>query len=196
MASIVNIPFNFQPVTTGVTTASYTVPAGKYARVMLKDCLCPALNGTALYNSQIVFAGNNYIVSPAYLAVKSTNNVHRITCAINVSNYSSSQTVYCHIQSGQMNIYGSTTQTIYAYPLSNTGYTTSFTLNGNTTTNVIIYTGNIHLNSIAFSTNFGNIIYQTITADFGSFDELWLKAGDVISFGSGRLAFAEYNNIS
>lgn len=35
MASIINIPFNFQPVNTGVVAnGSYTVPAGKYARVM------------------------------------------------------------------------------------------------------------------------------------------------------------------
>jgi len=36
MASIINIPFNFQPTTSPSTkTSSYTVPAGKYAKATL-----------------------------------------------------------------------------------------------------------------------------------------------------------------
>jgi hypothetical protein len=36
MSAIINIPFNFQPVNTGaVNNSSYTVPNGKYARVVI-----------------------------------------------------------------------------------------------------------------------------------------------------------------
>ena len=67
MAAPIVVPFNNQPINTGVTTASYTVPAGKYSRVIVSIGLSaqfsktPTSNETTGANSQT----GSYMSTPA-----------------------------------------------------------------------------------------------------------------------------------
>jgi hypothetical protein len=50
------IPFNFQPVNTGISNSTYTVPAGKYARVVVN------LSASArIFNTSLVATGGEAI---------------------------------------------------------------------------------------------------------------------------------------
>jgi len=49
MSSVFITPFNFQPINTGVTSSTYTVPNGKYALVNLKNAYSPKLNNVTIY---------------------------------------------------------------------------------------------------------------------------------------------------
>jgi hypothetical protein len=62
------IPFNNQPVNTGVTAASYTVPAGKYARVIVSIGLTATFsNGGSLTNIGSTTSGStNYGVNTGH----------------------------------------------------------------------------------------------------------------------------------
>lgn len=53
MSSVVNVPFNYQPLSTTRRTSSYSLPAGRYALV---QTLSPffSIGGTQIYPSQTV----------------------------------------------------------------------------------------------------------------------------------------------
>jgi hypothetical protein len=164
------IPFNHQPVTTGVSTSgTYTVPAGKYARVKL-NCVLPTLNGTPLYIN--VSINNGQISAAATYAFGVSRNIHRIS----FSGTSGAVAV-------RVNVNATATANDYIATANMPG---TLTLTRRLDANYI---------SVNTSANPGTTGFSYDYMD-PTMEELWLKAGDVIAFSSGNVFYEEYNEIS
>lgn len=175
MASIVNIPFNFQPTTSAVTSASYTVPSGKYAKVYLLNCQGPILNGVNLYYTttipNVTWTGStNGATSPTYSIV---NGVTKFNASLSNTYNSSYARFYLYFNSVLIVSYTSNTTINLALPLG-TGYTYQ----------------------LAISSAYTNTLLQNIYFGSNSISEIWVKSGDVITFAGGVIKYEEYNNIS
>lgn len=79
MASIVHIPFNFAPINTGSTTSTYTVPSGKYARVLFsitsRTWIVPSTGNTdpnANCSDSNTVTGDIWLMSGDVVAMSST----------------------------------------------------------------------------------------------------------------------------
>lgn len=85
MSAPLVVPFNFKPISVSVKTASYTIPANKYARVLVNliGSATFSINGTtALQGSQwTVLASDNLAtrtdtsLTPATVTLSTTTNV-------------------------------------------------------------------------------------------------------------------------
>jgi hypothetical protein len=178
MSAPMIIPFNFQPVNTGSTTGTYTVPAGKYARAYIKNCLLPVLNGTSLYYSK------NFGGTSMYTTATSQNEhvfpetkCHRVTLGIQSS---TAQTVYIKLGIG-----GSVVNGVDNHFTMSTNSSASYNLTSSTV-----------LSGFKSATNSGNCWFTSIILDVCEIDELWLKAGDAVSHSGGVIVYQEYNVIS
>jgi hypothetical protein len=178
MSAPMIIPFNFQPILTAITASSYTVPAGKYAKVYLSGAILPTLNTVALYSntanllsSTISGAASGPISFPQY------KFVHSITGTVNNNGGGS-------FFLGSIPLGGE--------PLSSLMY--SLPTSGSSTLNLsrpaVIGGGwfvghpNTGITSLTFN------IYSPPV------EGVWLKSGDILGFTAGNISYTEYNVIS
>lgn len=73
MSSSVEIPFTFNPINTGITSSSYTVPNGKYALIYSQNCSLLKLNGQNLYYTYTYNDPN-----PPYLPITTTVEYNKV----------------------------------------------------------------------------------------------------------------------
>ena len=167
------IPFNHQPVNTGRTTSTYTVPSGKYARVHVKNLMLPTLNGSALYTSYSP-AVPIHTTSVATQHIRPCKKAHRISFSQpngGVNNYISFSPIGT---------------------VSSTNYALLFTTSGS-----LILSGADIDGFYNVITTGGNSGAVSITIDYyDGPDYVWLKAADAIAFSEGVLFYEEYNVIS
>jgi hypothetical protein len=173
MAAPYIIPFNHQPVSTGSQTGTYTVPAGKYARVNINNCLLPVLNGTALYVNIGIGANSGATSTSTPFFFTPLKNVHRIS-------FSTSGGAVLYI------ILNSITATA-----SSGLYHLAMTTSGSITAKFPDLNG-----SGVVQSPVGGLFTGSSADYYDGPDFLWLKAGDALSFTSGRIHFEEYNVIS
>lgn len=172
MAAPFIIPFNNQPVQTVATTANYTVPAGKYSRVCISNTIAPLLNSAVLYES-ITHTGVFTIGVTTQVTMVLAMNCRRVTFG------------FTSLISGLYTSFGPTVSTSIYHKVVSSGTTLQFVgdLKGGTQISFIYGAASTQLTSITYETN-------TLK------NELWLKAGDVISYSSGYISYSEYNIIS
>jgi len=202
MASIVNIPFNFQPVQTAVTSASYTVPAGKYAKIVaffttprtvtVLTQSNQTINDTLKY---ITLNGNN-------LLKESTINVNFYNSTYGNYNTSYTGTYNLSSFSGNNNAWSSAITPYGGSPTasSNVGFSqVNYNSSGS-----FPFTGSIFvkLTNLSSPSVWGiGTVYTTIYDPSASDKiEFWAKSGDVISATAGNggftIVYTEYSNIS
>jgi hypothetical protein len=187
MASIVNIPFNFNP-STGPTrkTTSYTVPAGKYAKAVLSFYQPRAfsLSGTNVSQTQtlqfITINGSNVLSERTFALLLASNNGANSTASstFNLSGFTGLMQGYL---SGGPYQFGGMTGLGPTQPITPVGYANAF-FNNSTVLSCQ------QAGATAFS--------GTITSfSVPEFLEVWLKAGDVISAtgGNWQAIVTEYN---
>jgi len=171
------IPFNHQPVSTVVSASgTYTVGAGKYARVSIDNAVLPVLNSVNMYNtvtvsSDAVAGAGNANVSKAYEFYGNMDSVS----VINTSNA------------------GGTWHLAMNSPVASaTSYSNTSAATG-TITQTRKMSGficaSMNVTSQGYTTSF-SISYSSSVA------EIWLKAGDVLTYTSGTIFYEEYNVIS
>lgn len=169
------IPFNFQPVSTVASSSgTYTVPAGKYAKVTIENAILPVLNSNNLYSTK-TYSGVKQIPNQPATRVLSAgvNNAHRFAVTT-INNY-----VYCFNFSVATAVYN---ETDFYTPSSFGTYSHTFSAPADLT--VISSTCGAAANISSYSIDFCNI------------REIWLKAGDVFTYSAGSILYTEYNVIS
>lgn len=168
------IPFNHMPASSGLhTTGAYTVPAGKYARISIGNTILPVLNSVNMYSSKTT-GGDNSIaptansINPIGIA---SNSVHKVTIAF----------------TGLQPKWG-------FGPINRDGTASGF--HGFATT-PYVFGSPTDVNGMWFYTT-STLAYPTsITIDsYTGPTEIWLKAGDVLSYLAGSLFYEEYDVIS
>jgi hypothetical protein len=165
------IPFNFQPVQTVVSTASYTVPTGKYSKVLIEKAILPVLNSvsmarTAILTSNIVTGTTGVIFGTPY------------DCSRLTLNFNTSVIIYVHFS-----------PTVAA---SSTIYTAT-----NSSATNIVFNGEIKGGTpISVATSSAATITSVVSELKPPLGELWLKAGDVLTYSAGNIVYTEYNVIS
>jgi hypothetical protein len=78
MSATLVVPFNFQPSSVSVKTASYTIPAGKYAKVTVN------IDGTGTFTidgSTALSASQNSVLATSPLATDGTGRLTTTTAA-------------------------------------------------------------------------------------------------------------------
>lgn len=171
MAAPFIIPFNNQPVQTVATTANYTVPAGKYSRVCISNAIAPLLNSAVLYES-ITHTGV-FTIGVAQVTMVLAMDCRRVTFG------------FTGLGNGLYTSFGPTVSASIYHKLVSSGTTLQFVgdLKGGTQISFIYGSASTQLTSITYETN-------------PLKNELWLKAGDVISYSNGYISYSEYNIIS
>jgi hypothetical protein len=182
MSAPMIIPFNFQPVNTGATTGTYTVPAGKYAYINLSSSLLPILNGVNLYVTRDMFPayrvlapGNNTYYFPLL-----ATNIHRVNLQNSVGG-----AYYGYIVNGDSYDHITLDFLLYTSHIKGTG-----------STSVLSYLFPARANPSGILIRFTSGAINLLTADICNVDNLWLKAGDVVSQSAGLITYQEYNVIS
>lgn len=176
MSAIVTIPFNFQPVQTVVSTASYTVPAGKYAKVHLANAVLPILNAVNMYVNRASAGGwtGATVANQAFPLGISHMAVHRL-------NFTSGSATW-QIGLGTGVTGGATT---FGYQFTYAGTSGSYTFGIPTDLNG------------AFASNSGTATITGVSFDVGILpNDVWLKAGDVLTYTSGNIVYTEYTVIA
>ena len=198
MSSKVLIPFNNNPASTSVKTASYTIPAGKYAKiyntgVWLNDSL-GANPTTATKLSPSIQIDGKTIPSSLYLQVTATSST------------AATRTItYPNVEINTQNIYAFASSNQTSNPLN-----VSITRFGNATFTVTAAAASV--SSTDNTSNFtSSVVFQIAAAVIGSTTytarvsiensekkDFWLPSGTVITvpIGTGRYILEEYNNIS
>ena len=167
------IPFNNQPSATGTQTGTYTVPAGKYARVNISNCLLPVLNGTALYANINVDGRSGATTTSTPMYYTPVKNAHRVNLST-----SGGAAIYF--------IFNSITAVA-----SSSVYHLSITTSGSLTCKFAELNGTGVVQSGVGAT------ISSFTVDYyDGPDFLWLTTGNTLAFTSGRIHFEEYNIIS
>lgn len=178
------IPFNFQPSSTatygtfGGTAASYTIPAGKYARIGLKNTVSVDIGG-GLYivSKNAIIAARTLSATTATFILDGSENVVSVDIVTNNTNQ-------CYITFGG---YGESSVTASA---------TSYHINKTTLTTVskafpsprnIFWVAGLSASSTVINSLYLNI--------YNPPDFLWVKSGDTINF-TGNLTIELYNQIS
>lgn len=166
------IPFNHQPVNAGRSTGTYTVPAGKYARVNLDGCVLPSLNGNLIggtivqsYPTAMWGTGNTWYFSFNHIC-------DQVTWSATLN--SGSNYVATFVNSGPIGVSN------YEY-LNPTSFTKTGRMNGF---------------NLAYNHSSNGMLSVSLTFTLATHGYIWLKAGDALSFNSGALSFEEYNVIS
>lgn len=170
------------PSNTGFTSAgSYTVPAGKYARVNIAAAMLPSVNATALWNTKTIFTTTN-ILQTSTLANGSyplsciVGNVHRLNFRVAVG--------LCYVMFHQSSAGGGSVVGISPSLSVNTGSPTSWAFQSPT-----------NVNGLYYIPSGGNYYISEITADsYVGTTELWLKPGDTLTWTVGTITYAEYSS--
>jgi hypothetical protein len=200
MSAPLVIPFNFQPVQTVVTNASYTVPSGKYAKIV------------AFFT-----AGRSVSVNATNLVPATTNDsIKYIT--LNGSNILMEKVINVTLTAARTTLNGSTTATynLTGFYGANSTYSITTYVSSTVTTSPFpsnptsgVTSGTFSFSGTAFATCAvgGSAANPSITAILGLSNstlsdkiEFWAKAGDVITATASSAPFSiiytEYNNIS
>lgn len=165
------IPFNFQPVSTVASSSgTYTVPAGKYARVTISNAILPVLNSVNLFKNKNLYGNKNQSLSAATVFNLVSTNVHRINFTMN-----GSTSTFVGIGS-----LATITNSIYDYTFTTSGSWT-FTTPSDTTAITMLNTINVLI---------------ALSVDTCDIQEIWLKAGDVLTYSDGSIVYSEFNIIS
>lgn len=164
------IPFNHQPVNTGVTASTYTAPSGKYARVLISNLILPVLNGAPLCSTYNL-PSRTAPTTAAFITMQ-VSKAHRVS----LSHGTGAQTV--SLSASPVTV----TSTVFDVQQSNPG----------TATYIFPNPSNLTIASVLGSA----AITYNLSVDYCDITELWLKSGDVLSFTSGRVIYEEYNEIS
>ena len=176
MAAPFIIPFNNQPVQTVATTASYTVPAGKYSKVSISNAILPVLNSVNLYTTKTQ-PNAGFSTSGLTMPFMPTDNVHRIF--IQKDGNSGAQYYSFGIASATATV----SSAVFVIAGANASINYDFSTPSKVESVSGVGTG------IPGSTT--SVIYYTC-----SIQELWLKAGDVFTYSAGSIVYSEYNIIS
>jgi hypothetical protein len=181
MASRLIVPFDFNPASTTIKTSSYTVPAGKYARIVpYSGILLNSVattptytvsgSGTTSITSIDVFSGTGSYV--AYTLTKTA-----------AGSQPRSLTMYTLFPDGATA--GTTFQT---------GVTTLFstTTPGSSTGTVFIPAG-MHFRA-SVGGNIGQAVSYSLVVTKVETEPFWVKSGDIID--GNRFLVEEYNAIS
>lgn len=170
------IPFNHQPVSTVITaTTSYTVPVGKYARVNIANAILPVLDGVAIYHTTTYPSGSKTVGTSSTQYPVVASNVHRI------------------------NITKDNNGDALSINFSNVAVATSFydlQFSGIGASSSHIFPGKTDLSILTMIKTTTAATLNSITVDWSDVDEIWLMAGDVLTFNSGKIYYEEYNIIS
>jgi hypothetical protein len=171
------IPFNFQPVTTSVKTSSYTVPAGKYAKVVPSRADF-TINGSSLSSSEsatVVASGSSATTFQIY--VQANSLLTQITLVqLGASNNTTGSIsvgaqVVTPVASLSRTSTGTSTQS-YSYEMGSSLYT--------------LYASSTAVSgSATFTVNYSKIF---------SAQEIWVPSGTVLA--GTMYSVTEYNTIS
>ena len=166
------IPFNFQPVSTVASSSgTYTVPAGKYARVTMSNAILPILNSVNLYTTKSLLGGKaGVVITAATLMQLTSKNVHRVNIGMNSGN-----STYVN--------FGTVTVTTSNYDLT---FTTSSSFS---------FSSPVNTEVISIMNPTGNVVIS-LSVDTCNIQEVWLKAGDIFTYSAGSIVYSEFNVIS
>lgn len=191
MSAPIVVPFNFEPVSTLVTGANYTVPAGQYARAVISNYA-----GTLAINSSLFSVKTPHPTT--YQSASTTGNfgttettfmTSTIDGRVNI-NFSTS---YLGIATFRWRRAGNV---LFMVDLSaSDGYTSSITIQGKVITGDTFTTRTSLATTAVRSVSLrGYSDYEPEVFDF------WLKAGDVITIGGFspdvKMNLMLYNKIS
>lgn len=166
------IPFNFEPASTVASSSgTYTVPAGKYARLTISNAILPVLNSVSLYKNKSLLGGktSTSIAASTSMQLKS-KNVHRISIGMNSSNttYVNFGSVPVSIQNNDL-VFSTSTSYSFSSPTD--------------------------MDEISILNTAGNVVIS-LSVDTCDIREIWLKAGDIFSYSAGSIVYSEFNVIS
>jgi hypothetical protein len=191
MASIINLPFNFQPTTSPSTkTSSYTVPVGKYAKAVLSfySFRNIAANSSGQFQNLVVNT------APYAITINGTSVITERQFSINLSStpYRISSNYYSN--SATINITG-----FYGYfqgYISGGDGTVFGTSPSQVGQGIFFAPFNTTVTSTANSTSTGSVSCPGVLTSYSIPEsiEVWLKPGDVISAtgGSWQAVVTEY----
>ena len=215
MASIVNIPFNFQPpISPSLKTTSYTVPAGKYVRAVL------SYTSPSIYAQTAgVYNYNNYVsslvqISAHYISLNGTPIFYQKNINVRLTDYSSPYTGQVHgfrfpsYFGGEMLLSAyHTTATASNYYVAIDDGTTGGTFSPialSQPANTIVSRRVGVSKGGGFSIHGGSGVYtygvlaniEAVAHNMPDTIEVWLKAGDVLDgLGPWQAIITEYNAI-
>lgn len=178
MSSPYVIPFNHNPIANASTTSTYTVAAGKYARVCLNNVVKPVLNSIILYRNVELVNAWPYTTTASTIYTTPFADVQAIT----ITRSNTTFAFYALISAT-----GTVTSTNASFVLANTVGSAVMTFSGKG----ITITG---ISVIAQST--GGNVTSILASIYDGSNDLWLKGGDVLSFTAGTLYYEEYYSIS
>lgn len=196
------VPFNFQPVSTTIKTASFTVPAGKYGLIKMlvftlvdtTYTLAANTSGTKTVTEDECMLFINGVSAIAYpYAISSVVNISSNGTLRSATIQMPASYGLCQIAIRQV---ASTTGTPSGSCAIQYNTTTIVTAALNTGAAGI---GNCTLNSYqnGSSSTFSSTVTQAFSPLNYSQSDAWVKSGDVITIPTGgKFIFTEYNMIS
>lgn len=192
MSSPIVIPFNFQPVATSVKTANYTIPVGRYARVIPSF---PTIASTTVANANLTipvvsFGINNQVISRGEAIGRITALTAARTITLPSSGYFSILTI---------NNTGSTVST----NITNIdGLATIQALNTQAAATFapwaqrpFVRGGTITIGPTQGNPNILVMFEPTLLQTMGGAG-FWLRSGDIINLSNASAFVEEYNQIS
>ena len=179
-ATVINNPFNFQPVSTvSSSSGTYTVPAGKYARVVVKSAILPVLNSVSMFSNRSILlpGGINSGGSATYFSTPS-KNVHRV----NASRDGAAGTLWL--------LFANSSAFYPVVGASNYHFSLGSNASGSYT-----FGSPIDLTMLATISSAASTNLTALSADvYNGPDEIWLKSGDIFTYSAGSIVYSEYNN--
>ena len=170
MASNLYIPFNFAPSSVAVKTGSYTIPAGKYARVIVE------VDSGGIFTINAV----NAVTSAAFANIDVGSGSSPTSYSV-PTGFKASATLSCSSGSGTITLNGNSTEVT---PVNT--YSSEFSIGPGGSYSITGTNGHLHIQGVATPSNATNR-----QAD------LWVPTGTIIN-GSGnwRAVVMEYNEIT
>jgi len=192
MSSPIVIPFNFQPVTTSVKTANYTIPTGRYARVIPSF---PSIATTTVANTNLTIPSVSFGINGEILSRgESIGRITSLNAARTITVPSSGYVEFLTISPT-----GSATQ---ASITNIDGLAVGQNLNspaagsfGTWATIPFIRGGTITITNILSSPNI-LIHFRPTLAQRREGAYFWLNSGDIINLSNASAFVEEYNQIS
>jgi hypothetical protein len=167
-----------QPINVGTTSSTYTVPAGRFAKVNISDTLLPVLNGSNLYLTTTMQPNRaaNQVLSTSTTSSFLVANAHR---------------VFINKIIGAGGNFGVNFSNVPASYTSNDDY---YTVGGNASSTgyFVIFPNPQDLTAVSVISSSAMSVLGPYTVDYCSIKEMWLKPGDILTFNSGKVFYTEY----